>query len=556
MPEIQHVYVEKEGSHFSLRLGGQQIVSQAKTQKDEAMLTGDVQLDEDIKHFFTRNPSSPVMANADRYKDIKVAYEEYHAYGDGLARSENQLGDTDLPTRAFFRDLWREMALQDPTKIVRIRALDWKTDKRNLMMSHVTFDGKRFYLDNSLGVEILKEQLRAILDLKAEGIHNIEFLFPMVEGPDAEARAAQEHSAQPVSLSDNEQIAEIVGEVLLESDYRSLIQKPIGPDGQFAAVTDEELSAIGSQELIDYFPVPLGIMIETEQGWRNLDIFAKLKWIKFFSIGSNDLISEVYHVSREDKEANVYYEDIYPKIIRYILDITFAAQASGKKCSICGELGSKQRFWFIRALINSPKIQELLSNRRFEITPSMPSTSIPNYNIVDQLIGTDAVQKSQEWLDVWLDVQKLIEKDAVKKSQEWVRVQDILKKILTADISSADAQFKDAFKEALLDLSTAIDGQKKILIDKLKATADTTTKGKTDADAAMLVQKTETNPAASKDRYGGVDFTQYRDSVTVQQNGPAVSVPLPNGQTIIIGGPDFAGFTFDIIQIIPYTTGM
>lgn len=96
-----------------------------------------------MEKVFARDPDSYIEANADTSDEVARAVADFFAKGIGLARSEDQLSDEDLPTRAFYRSKWLEMIRKASGKVITIRAFDWKSDKRTVMLSHVKYQGKK-----------------------------------------------------------------------------------------------------------------------------------------------------------------------------------------------------------------------------------------------------------------------------------------------------------------------------------------------------------------------------------------------------------------------------
>ncbi len=145
----------------------------------------------------------------------------------------------------------------------------------------------RFCLNNP---EIFKTQLRAIL---RAGVHgNLRMMFPMISGH----------------------------EELLHA--KSLLADSI-----------RELEERGVPYQAD---MELGIMIEVPSAAIIADILAKE--VKFFSIGTNDLLQYLMAVDRGNERIAHLHDPSNPAVVRILKSIIDAAHAEGIWVGICGEL--------------------------------------------------------------------------------------------------------------------------------------------------------------------------------------------------------------------------
>jgi len=428
------------------------------------------------------DPGSYVMANADTEKESKKADENF-ARGLGLVRSENQLEDADIPGRMLYRERWLAMARALSGKPLTIRAFDWKDDKKTTMLFHVTFKGAKMYLEDAMGREIVKEQLRALIDLRNQGYENIRFMFPMVETAD-----------------DIRAIKAIIAEVLAEAEFADLKGK---------------------------FPVEWGIMIETEKALTNLGDFLQEKDLMFFSIGTNDLTSELYQVNRSDPKANKYFDSIYPRILQAVVSVIGQASlGEGRKVTICGELASKQRFWIIRSILRDMDIHFGLS---------MPSNDIPVFNGVTEALKNKAVRDLPEFKALQQHIKEIAE---------------------NKDPSGVDEKYLDLITEELRAVNVAIENAMRKAVASELGIGLSKQDGKGEVNSSVLASEAPSD-AAADEQYGGVDFTGYRSTTVIQRQDEPVVIPGPllNGEGITtLGGEAFAGFSFDILSIVPYTT--
>jgi len=243
--------------------------------------------------------------NVDKIEAIGESVEEEGGTGIGLMRTEYLYQKEKSPSESYLINTFLDFS-RKTNGFVTIRLIDYQKDK---LMGRERYWGEEYgfsFYRTEIGREVVFSQIKALMKSHMFSERkNIQLLVPSIK-----------------TDSDVTYIMELIERARNELEEEADILLP----------------------QLDTFRV--GLMVEYESMTQSSELELLLNNAHFISIGTNDLMSDMFNLDRErdSEKLSDYFENLRPELLMTITRILAKAKSMDREVTICGELGGSHLF--------------------------------------------------------------------------------------------------------------------------------------------------------------------------------------------------------------------